>query len=111
MMGVNSLPKTVTRQCRACDLNPGLSVPESSTLTTRLPSHLVRKYIWCIILHSCNSFLVLVDTSPFTPLAISEAVIPVQDDNVDIQGALVFNARTPERPDPTSLTCSASVVI
>ena len=37
-MGVNSLPKTVTRQRRDCDLNPG-PVPESSTLTTRLPSH------------------------------------------------------------------------
>jgi len=32
-MGVNSLPKTVTRQRRDCDLNPG-----PSTLTTRLPS-------------------------------------------------------------------------
>jgi len=38
-MGVNSLPKTVTRQRHGCDLNPGPSVPESSTLTTRLPSH------------------------------------------------------------------------
>jgi len=38
-MGVNSLPKTVTRQRRDCDLNPGCSAPESSTLTTRLPSH------------------------------------------------------------------------
>jgi len=38
-MGVNSLPKTVTRQHRNCDLNPGPSAPESSTLTTRLPSH------------------------------------------------------------------------
>jgi len=38
-MGVNSLPKTVTRKRRGCDLNPGPSVPESSTLTTRLPSH------------------------------------------------------------------------
>jgi len=38
-MGVSSLPKTVTRQRRDCDLNPGPSVPESSTLTTRLPSH------------------------------------------------------------------------
>ena len=36
-MDVNSLPKTVTRQRRGCDLNPGLSAPESSTLTTRLP--------------------------------------------------------------------------
>ena len=32
-MGVNSLPKTVTRLRRDCDLNPGPSVPESSTLT------------------------------------------------------------------------------
>ena len=41
-MGVNSLPKTVTRQRRDCDLNPGPSAPESSTLTTRLPSHPVQ---------------------------------------------------------------------
>jgi len=38
-MGVNSLPKTVTRQRRDRDLNPGPSAPETSTLTTRLPSH------------------------------------------------------------------------
>jgi len=37
-MGVNSLPKTVSRQRRDCDLNPGPSAPESSTLTTR-PSY------------------------------------------------------------------------
>jgi len=36
---VNSLPKTVTRQRRGSDLNPGPSAAESSTLTTRLPSH------------------------------------------------------------------------
>ena len=36
---MNSLPKTVTRQRRDCNLNPGPSVPESSTLTTRLLSH------------------------------------------------------------------------
>ena len=35
-MGVNSLLKTVTRQRRDCDLNPGPTAPESSTLTTRL---------------------------------------------------------------------------
>jgi len=35
---VNSLLKTVTRQRRDCDLNPGPTAPESSTLTTRLPS-------------------------------------------------------------------------
>jgi len=38
-MGVNNLPKTVTRQRRDCDLNPGPTAPESSTLATRLPSH------------------------------------------------------------------------
>jgi len=39
-MGVNSLPKSVSRQRRGCDFNPGPSAPESSTLTTRLPSPL-----------------------------------------------------------------------
>ena len=38
-MGVNSLPETVTRQRRGCDLNTGPTAPESSTLTIRLPSH------------------------------------------------------------------------
>jgi len=49
-MGVNSLPKTVTRQRRDCDLNPGPSAPESSTLNTRLPSHpalFVQKILAC----------------------------------------------------------------
>jgi len=32
---VNSLPKTVTRQHHGCDLNPGPTAPESSTLTTQ----------------------------------------------------------------------------
>ena len=36
---MNCLSKTVTLQRRGCDLNPGPSAPESSTLTTRLPSH------------------------------------------------------------------------
>ena len=43
-MTVNSLPKTVTRHRRGCDLNPGSSAPESSTLITRLPSHPLRAY-------------------------------------------------------------------
>ena len=34
---MNSLPTTVTRQRRDCDLDRGPSAPESSTLTTRLP--------------------------------------------------------------------------
>ena len=36
---MNSLPKTITRQRRDCDLKAGPSAPKSSTLTTRLPSH------------------------------------------------------------------------
>jgi len=40
-MVVNSLPKTVTRQRRGCDLNPGPTAPESSTLTTRLLMQLI----------------------------------------------------------------------
>ena len=35
-MGVNSLPKTVTRQSRDCHLDPGSSVSESSTLLSHL---------------------------------------------------------------------------
>ena len=50
-MGVNSLPKTVTRQRRGCDLNPGPSAPESSTLTTRLPSHQVQ-FTFALFLNS-----------------------------------------------------------
>ena len=38
-MGVNSLPETVIRQRRDCDMNPGPSAPESSMLITRLPSY------------------------------------------------------------------------
>jgi len=34
-MGVNSLPKTVPRQRRDCDLNPDPCAPESSMLTYR----------------------------------------------------------------------------
>ena len=44
-MGVNSLPKTVTRQRCGYDLNPGPSAPESSTLTIRLPSHLEKEIV------------------------------------------------------------------
>jgi len=45
---VNSLPKTVIRQRRDCDLNPGPSAHESSTLTTRLPSHLGSAIVYFI---------------------------------------------------------------
>ena len=35
---MNSLPKTVTRQRRDCDLNPGPSATESSTLSSKIVS-------------------------------------------------------------------------
>jgi len=47
-IGVNSLPKTVTRQRRGCDLNPSPFASES----TRLPSHHNLKYVWIILLKS-----------------------------------------------------------
>ena len=40
---MNSLPQTVTRQRRGCDLDPGPSAPESSKLTSRLASNLLRE--------------------------------------------------------------------
>jgi len=43
-MGVNSLPKTVTRQRRDCDLNLCPSAPESSTLSTRPTRRYAQKY-------------------------------------------------------------------
>ena len=45
---MNNLPKTVTRQRRDCDLNLGPSVPQSSTLTTQLPSHPINAVGCCI---------------------------------------------------------------
>ena len=61
-MGVNTLPKTVTRQRRCCDLNPGPSAPEFSMLTTRLPSH--RKILdeikrSCSVLQQFNSSTIM----------------------------------------------------
>jgi len=47
-MGVNSLPRTVTWQRHGCNLNPGPSAPESSTLTTRLQSHLSANIDCCL---------------------------------------------------------------
>ena len=59
-VGVNTLPKTVTRQRRYCDLDPGPSVPESSTLTTRLPSH-ASSICGCIVQRELKGRLVDLD--------------------------------------------------
>jgi len=57
---VSSLPKTVTRQRHGCNLNPGSSAPESSTITTWLPSHPSSLYTQILTalpikLQSCSS--------------------------------------------------------
>jgi len=54
-MGVNSLHKTVTRQRRGCDLNPGPSAPESSTLTT-LITRLLSHPLYCVLLFTAMSY-------------------------------------------------------
>ena len=56
-MGVSSLSKTVTRQRRDCDLNPGPSVPESSTLTTRVPATEYKKMKNDSILHKTDKWV------------------------------------------------------
>jgi len=76
-MGVNSLPKTVTQQRR--DLNPGPSAPESSTLTTRLPSHP----------QLSNS----VDEIEFTLLVVPGATISMK---YVYSGHWIINSGTPE---------------
>ena len=74
-MGVNSLPKTVTRQRRGCNLNPGPTAPESSTLTTRLPVgcagglesgcavHLVSLTAACVCVRACVRACVFVGSA------------------------------------------------
>ena len=64
-MDVNSLPKTVTRQRHDCNLNPGLSAAESSTLATRLPSHPMLTLQWhftqVVPSYSCDAFVIFDD--------------------------------------------------
>ena len=54
-MGVNSLPKTVTRQRRDCNLNPGPSAPESSMLLGYRANLFRNIYIAINILNTCAS--------------------------------------------------------
>jgi len=51
-MGVNSLPKTVTRQRRDCDLNLGPSAPEFSLL---------------LLLHPFNGLVIVLDSGAEGP--------------------------------------------
>ena len=81
-MGVNSLPKTVTRHWSCdCDLNPGPSAPESSTLTTRLPSHPLLSFavykkivlLTCLLIDYCLITHLLVTWQLTAPLLIGWA--------------------------------------
>ena len=65
-MGVNSLPMTVTRRHRGCDLNPGPSAPESSTLTTRHPKNTKSTPTRCFH-HVAGQCRHATDTSPAAP--------------------------------------------
>jgi len=58
------LPKTVTRQRRDCDLNPGPSAPEPSTLATRLPSHPVTACVCIQAYSSINEEQAMTSPSP-----------------------------------------------
>jgi len=74
-MGVNSLPKTVTRQRRDCGLNPGPSAPESSTLTTRIPSHpLNRQPVPLLITYSAPKRCVVIAQIRHQPITLSLSI-------------------------------------
>ena len=76
---MNSLRKTVTRQRRDCDLNPGPSAPESSTLTTRLPGVHVNnmKKRTCLFLNSLSAtFTLQVDKTLTRRRHISSCAMP-----------------------------------
>ena len=104
-MGVNSLPKTVTRQRRGCDLNPGRSAPESSTLTARLPSypflHVYDTYtifrmtltMWTIVTACCRCFKSnACRCPPKLPLSVAEIrPYPIQCGPTCRGGAVVLN--------------------
>ena len=96
-MDVNSLPKTVTRQRRDCDLDPGPSAPESSTL----PSH-------------PSACLVTVFRSPFYSASGREA--EHCDEHVCLSVCLFARVSCtqlfipPARPDKTVLSASRRAV-
>jgi len=69
-MGVNSLPKTVTRQRRGCDLNPDPTAPESSTIATRLPSHANCTLLIMLSVLSSQKIILLRLTESLPPLQL-----------------------------------------
>ena len=68
---MNSLPKTVTRQRRGCDLNPDPTAPESSTIATRLPSHAnCTPLIMLSVLSSQKNHLAAINRKPTSTAAV-----------------------------------------
>ena len=84
---MNSLPRTVTRQRRGCDLNPGPTAPESSTLTTRLLSS------------QCNSARQAAETRPCSLCVVLLVLICFFDDFCQTNNQLSQNL--PGRSSPS----------
>ena len=101
-MGVNSLPKTVTRQRRDCDLNPGPTVPESSTLSTRLPSHPTRLVGW---LDDTRAPAVFRLSRP--PCCLERRVAASCPPHASTSGLLHCSSGSPRQPGTAGTLCGA----
>jgi len=94
-MGVNSLPKTVTQQCRSCNLNPGPTAPESHMLTTRLPSHPKGKgpfwergaAMWPLSKFFVHLFSIIYNTNAFTNELLVSCIIYTAQSGLLLQTA------------------------
>ena len=81
-VGVNSLPKSVTRQRHRCDLNSGPSTPESSTLTTRLPYLIVVESKYYRLNSDCAT------------QAVSPAMFHLHDKDIALNNFRAFHPKT-----------------
>jgi len=73
-MGVNSWPKTVTRQRRECDLNPGL-LRHSTTEPSIMHMHKAcRSFSCCIIVSITFGQHVVDNTKTWTGLPVEESI-------------------------------------
>ena len=69
-IGVNSLPKTVTRRRHGCDMNPGPSASESSTLTTELTTEYSSRFISGICARCLTIMCIIKSSSSFIRIKI-----------------------------------------